>query len=88
MAEDKKDEQVQKQEGAKPVEAPIVAVAAVKEEKAVVAKTEKPANCVGCKKSIKKKRWYYRNGAYYCTKRCWSTTTKKPVKAEEAPAVS
>jgi hypothetical protein len=40
-------------------------------------KREKPANCAVCNKSIRKKRWYYRNGKYYCTKRCWKTTLKK-----------
>ena len=41
------------------------------------AKKEKPVNCAVCNKSIKKKRYYYRNGKYYCTKRCWKTTVKK-----------
>lgn len=72
-------------------EAPAPAEAAqaplAKEEKKEEApvKKEKPANCAGCKKSIKNKRWYYRNGKYYCTKRCWSATNKKPAKTEEAP---
>ena len=59
-----------------------------KEDKAeaLPEKQERPANCAGCKKSIKNKRWYYRNGKYYCTKRCWGTTNKKPAKAEETPA--
>ena len=58
-----------------------------KEEKKEVppVKQERPANCAGCKKSIKNKRWYYRNGKYYCTKRCWGTTNKKPAQAPEAP---
>lgn len=62
-------------------------VASAKEEKKeeVPAKKERPANCEGCKKSIKNKRWYYRNGKYYCTKRCWGTANKKPAKTEEAP---
>jgi len=42
---------------------------------------EKPSNCAGCNKSIRKKRWYYRNGKFYCTKRCWQSSLKK----EEAP---
>ena len=53
-----------------------------KEEKKVEpVKKEKPSNCAACNKSIRKKRWYYRNGKFYCTKRCWTTTLKK----EEAP---
>lgn len=71
-------------------EAPAAQAAPVKEEKAEAAapavKKEKPANCEGCKKSIKKKRWYYRNGKYYCTKRCWGATDKKAQKTQEAPA--
>lgn len=49
-------------------------------------KKEKPSNCAGCNKSIKNKRWYYRSGKFYCTKRCWKTASKKEVKAPEAAA--
>lgn len=52
-----------------------------KPEQQPVVKKERPANCAACNKSIKKLRWYYRNGKYYCTPRCWKTTRKK----EEAP---
>jgi formylmethanofuran dehydrogenase subunit E len=49
-------------------------------------KKETPANCADCNKSIKQKRWYYRDGKYYCTKRCWSNKIKKESKAAaEAP---
>jgi len=51
---------------------------------AAAPKKERPSNCAGCNKSIKKKRWYYRDGKYYCTKRCWKTTLKKDEK-KEAP---
>lgn len=40
-------------------------------------KKEKPSNCAVCNKSIKKKRYYYRNGKYFCTPRCFKTTVKK-----------
>jgi len=40
-------------------------------------KKEKPSNCAGCNKSIRKKRWYYRNGKFFCTKRCWHDAVKK-----------
>ena len=40
-------------------------------------KKEKPSNCAVCSKSIKKKRYYYRNGKYFCTQRCFKTTVKK-----------
>lgn len=49
----------------------------------VQVKKEKPANCAGCNKSIRKKRWYYRNGKFYCTKRCWTNALKKEAKAPE-----
>ncbi len=40
-------------------------------------KKEKPSNCAACKKSIKKKLYYYRNGQYFCTQRCFKTAAKK-----------
>ncbi len=49
-------------------------------------KIEKPANCAACNKSIKKKLFYYRNGKYYCNKRCWKTTLKKEEKPEDKKA--
>jgi predicted transcriptional regulator len=42
---------------------------------------EKQTNCLGCGKPIKKLKRYYRNGKFYCSKRCWQKT-KKP-KSEE-----
>jgi len=45
-------------------------------------KEEKQTNCLGCNKPIKKIRRYYRNGKYYCTKKCWISYIKK-AKAEE-----
>jgi outer membrane biosynthesis protein TonB len=60
--------------------------AQLKEEKKAEAKPAKvkPENCAACNKSVRKKRWYYRNGKYYCTKRCWMTTLKKEEKPSEA----
>ncbi|MCX5666328.1 MAG: hypothetical protein NT036_04705 [Candidatus Omnitrophica bacterium] len=50
-------------------------------------KKEKPSNCAACKKSIKKKRYYYRNGKYFCTQRCFKTTVvKASPEAKDAPA--
>ncbi len=69
--------------------APANPAPVAKEEKkeTAPAKKEKPANCAGCKKSIKKKRWYYRDGNYYCTKRCWTSAKKKAeIPQETAPA--
>lgn len=47
------------------------------EAKKEAPKKETPANCCVCNKLIKKIRWYYRDGKYYCTKRCWLTAKKK-----------
>jgi hypothetical protein len=40
---------------------------------------EKPDNCMKCNKKLRRKTWYYRNGGYYCSKRCWklAADTKK-----------
>jgi len=45
-------------------------------------KEEKQTNCLSCNKPLKKIRRYYRNGKFYCTKKCWTNFIKKP-KAEE-----
>lgn len=86
MEEEKKEEKVDQKPVENKVEPPQEVKAspeqANKVEKPVVAapKRERPSNCAGCNKSIKKKRWYYRNGKYYCTKRCWKNTLKKDAK--------
>ena len=33
--------------------------------------TKEALNCPECKKAIKKNKRYYRNGKYYCNKKCW-----------------
>lgn len=38
---------------------------------------EKQTNCLACNKLLKKISRYYRNGKYYCTKRCWKDYLKK-----------
>lgn len=38
---------------------------------------EKQTNCLACNKLLKKIKRYYRNGKYYCTKRCWKDYLKK-----------
>lgn len=40
-------------------------------------KKEKLGNCGGCGKPVKKIRRYYRNGKYFCTKRCFEILLKK-----------
>lgn len=52
-----------------------MAAEAVKEEAKPAA--EKQTNCPGCSKPLKKLRRYYRNGKFYCTKKCWRKTKEK-----------
>lgn len=47
-------------------------------------KKEKPTNCAKCNKPIRKKQHYYRNGKFYCTKRCWKSTLGLGAKPAEA----
>ncbi len=96
MADEKKEEKAVSEPAQKPAEEvkPKVETAppaltepqAVREEKkaAPAAKKEKPSNCAACKKPIRKRRWYYRNGKFYCTKKCWKTTLKKEEKPDAA----
>jgi hypothetical protein len=53
------------------------------------------ATCTACGKRLSRKQWYYRNGKYFCKKRCWVTEQEKvaqeaakqaSAKAEAAPA--
>lgn len=44
---------------------------------------EKQTNCLGCNKPLKKLRIYYRDGKFYCTKKCWIKATKSKGKEEE-----
>ena len=37
---------------------------------------ELQTNCLGCGKPIKKLKRYYRNGKFYCSKKCWRKTIK------------
>lgn len=91
MSEENKEVKQENKEAVKPAEAPKqeapkqeAAQEAPKSEgakqeapKAEEKKKEKPSNCAVCNKSIKKKRYYYRNGKYFCTQRCFKTTVKK-----------
>jgi hypothetical protein len=90
LVQPKAEEKPQAAEAPKVAEAPKAAETQPKapegakapEAKKEAIKAEKPANCASCNKSIKNKRWYYRNGKYYCSKRCWQTAVKK----DKAPA--
>lgn len=63
-----------------------VSAAPAKKEATPLAVKTKPANCADCNKPIRKKRWYYRNGKYYCSKRCFNNKVKKDSKPEEPKA--
>ena len=41
----------------------------------------KPANCMKCNKPLQKKKWYYRNNGYFCSKRCWNLFEAKKQEA-------
>jgi len=51
-------------------------------------KTEKQTNCLSCNKPIKKLKRYYRDGKFYCGKKCWRTfiDKSKPEAQEEKKA--
>lgn len=93
MADEKKEDMQKPKEVVQPPQAagapavaPIAkAVEPAKAEAKPVVKAEKPANCAACNKSIKNKRWYYRNGKFYCSKRCWQTASEKDKPAETPP---
>lgn len=55
----------------------MVAQEAKKAETQEKTHEEKKANCLGCGKPIKKIKRYYRNGAFYCNKKCWLGYIKK-----------
>jgi hypothetical protein len=48
-------------------------------------KKERPTNCATCNKAFKHKHWYYKNGKYFCTKRCWEKLSAE-IKAKAAEA--
>ena len=42
------------------------------------------AACSSCGKRLDRKQWYYRNGKYFCKKRCWVTEQEKAAKESKA----
>jgi formylmethanofuran dehydrogenase subunit E len=38
---------------------------------------EKRKNCTQCNKSLKRHQWYYRNGKYFCNKKCFKKQAEK-----------
>ena len=45
---------------------------------------ERPATCTSCGKRLSKKHWYYRNGQFFCNKRCWTTAAAKAMEGQKA----
>ena len=39
------------------------------------AKRVRATNCTQCNKRLNRKTQYYRNGKYFCSKRCWKDST-------------
>lgn len=52
------------------------------EAKKVKVKKEKKSNCPACNKVVKRLKRYYRDGKFYCSKKCWRAFIIKS-KAEE-----
>jgi len=46
-------------------------------QEAAPKQAEKQTNCLACNKPLKKIRIYYRDGKFYCTKRCWKDFINK-----------
>jgi hypothetical protein len=52
-------------------------VTATATQEAKPAAPEKQANCLACNKPIKKLKRYYRDGKFYCNKKCWRNYINK-----------
>jgi len=59
---------------------PAEAQAKPAEAKPVV---EIQTNCLACNKPIKKLKRYYRDGKYYCSKKCWTDFKNKPTEEKK-----
>ncbi|MFH0762572.1 MAG: hypothetical protein V1925_01635 [Candidatus Omnitrophota bacterium] len=46
-------------------------------------KPEEQTNCLICNKPIKRLTRYYRDGKFYCGKKCWRTAKEKSKKEKE-----
>jgi len=40
-------------------------------------KENKRKNCLNCNKALKRINWYYRNGGYFCNKKCFKAYVSK-----------
>ena len=45
--------------------------------------SKKATNCKQCNKRLSKKKWYYRNGNYFCSYRCWKKFDLKQKQEKE-----
>ncbi|MBU1125855.1 MAG: hypothetical protein KKC84_07500 [Candidatus Omnitrophica bacterium] len=45
---------------------------------------EKQTNCLACNKPLRKIKQYYRNGKYFCTKKCWRVALQKAKEEKNA----
>ena len=43
---------------------------------------DRPAACAHCEKRLSRKQWYYRNGNWFCKKRCWEDAKAKAAGAK------
>ncbi len=57
------------------------------EETTVVRRT-KSTNCAFCGKLVRRIKMYYRNGKYYCSKRCFKKMQEKLAKEKESEQAS
>jgi len=46
-------------------------------EKETKTPVEEQTNCLACNKPIRKLKRYYRDGKFYCNKKCWREFIKK-----------
>ena len=46
----------------------------------------KAATCTSCGKRLNRKSWFYRNGKYFCKRRCWDTEVDKMAKESQEKA--
>lgn len=74
MAEEEKVEKKEEPQVEKPKEP---ATEKPKEASPVATERVKPSNCAQCNKPLKRGMWYYRNGKFYCNKKCWKKSTEK-----------
>lgn len=68
------------------VEKPKEGKPAAKKESEAKSGKMRPTNCLACNKAFKHRKWYYKDGNYFCTKRCWKKFAEEKKKEEAAKA--